>query len=235
MRHAFSNLRRAIANSPSLNRVVVGGFAGWLRLVRRTSAWSEEGWTEVEAALAQHGSVVMIVWHQRSFLAPFCFHGDPGDVIHLHAESRAGNFAGAILRAFGYRTIGLARKGHPGAASLKEVLTGLRQGATVGIAVDGPKGPARSAKSFPIQWSRISGKPIFLYAAAARRVWVWPTWDRQHLPFPWTRVAVAWQRWDRDATRKLSVEEMEEHRLALSRALDDLTARVDAHVGRKAS
>ncbi|MEL7380072.1 MAG: DUF374 domain-containing protein [Pseudomonadota bacterium] len=232
MKQSLTNLRRGIANSPALNRGAVKAFVAWLRFVRRTSHWDEDGWVEVEQALAEHGAVVMIVWHQRSFLAPFCFHGDPQDVIHLHAEARAGNFAGAILREFGYRTVALARKGHTNASALKEVLSGLKQGASVGIAVDGPKGPARSAKSFPIQWSRISGKPIFLYAAAARRVWVWPTWDKQHLPMPWTRVALAWRRWDQDVTRKLSEAEMEEYRLALSQALDALTEEVDARVGR---
>ena len=101
---------------------------------------------------------------------------------------------------------------------------------SVGIAVDGPKGPARAAKAFPIQWARISGKPIFLFAAASSRAWFWPTWDKQMLPLPGSKIALAWTRWDQEIPAKPTEAQMAELTAQLSRDLDALTAEVDARV-----
>lgn len=225
-------LRRRIANSSALNAWAARIFANWLRLVRRTSSWEETGWEEVERAINERGACVMAVWHQRTFLAAFCTHSPASSMIQLHANARAGNLAGAILRDFGFNTVAMA-KNKPLAAPLKRVLSGLKTGMSVGIAVDGPQGPARRAKSFPIQWARISRKPIVLFAAASSRAWYWRTWDRQMLPLPWGKVALAWRVWDQEVPAKLSEGDAELLCEALSASLDALTGEVDRQVQRK--
>ena len=59
------------------------------------------------------------------------------------------------------------------------------------ITPDGPHGPRREFKPGAILLSQMTGRPILPIAYAARRAWLFPTWDRFVLPWPFTRIVLA--------------------------------------------
>ncbi|MBF9035684.1 DUF374 domain-containing protein [Rhodobacterales bacterium HKCCE2091] len=224
------SLRQKIADWPPLTEGVAALLAGWLRLVRATSRIDEDGWDAVEAAIEEHGAAIIVFWHQRTFGAPIFFKTDRAPGRTINADTRAGRLGMAILRRFGFVTIGM-RRGREGMAAMREALSGLASGVSIGLAVDGPSGPFRVAKPVAVQWARSSGKPIFITAYSSRRYSSWPTWDKFMFPMPFNRIAVVWRQWDAEIPRRATAEETEALNEALSRAIDAVTEDADRRVG----
>jgi hypothetical protein len=117
-------------------------------------------------------------------------------------------------------------------ALTRQVLGKMRQGVSVGIAADGPRGPARVASTVPITWARASRKRVFLVSFSARRVHALRTWDEMWLPTFWTRGVFRCQEWRETIPRSLDDAETEKLRLSLQAALDAVTDETDRATGR---
>src|SRR5204862_494117 len=63
-----------------------------------------------------------------------------------------------------------------------------KQGHTLCIAPDGPRGPAGEVKPGTLMVAILAGFPILPVAYAARRAWRAPGWDRLVVPQPFTTV-----------------------------------------------
>lgn len=227
MAGTFRTLRRRIADWPPLTEAAGAILAGYLRLVRATSIWDEDGYDAVDSAVAEHGAVILVFWHQRTFATPYVFDTAAAPGRSLSADSRPGRVARAMLHRFGYQTTAMP-KGHRGRGALRDVLRGLGDGVSIGIAVDGPRGPARQSKAYPLQWARVTGKPIFVFAYSARRHVNWPSWDRLMLPLPFTRVTLLWRPWDAKMPRRPSEAEMATLLADLNASIDAVTEEADA-------
>jgi len=223
------SLRQRIADWPPLTNAAGALLAGYLRLVRATSAWEEDGYDAVSKALAEHGAVILVFWHQRTFATPYVFDTKSARGRSLNADSRPGRVARAMLHRFGFETIAMP-KGRRGRSALREVLRGLSNDVSIGIAVDGPRGPARQAKAYAVQWARASGKPVFVFSYAAQRFISWPSWDRLMLPLPFTRLKLVWRRWDATIPDRPSPTDMSNLLDDLNAALNAVTADVDAEI-----
>ena len=221
------SLRQKIADWPPLTEAVAACLAGYLRFVRATSRWDEIGYDAVQDALEAHGSVILVFWHERTFATPFVFDTSAAPGRSLNADSRAGRLARAMLHRFGYHTIPMP-KGKQGMQAVREVLRGLSSGMSIGIAVDGPRGPARRSKGYPVQWARASGKPVFVFAYSAKRHVRWPSWDRMMLPLPFTKVTLLWQPWVVEIPKRPDETQMTELLSGLDQALDAVTDEADA-------
>lgn len=226
MAWTFRTLRRRIADWPPLTEAAGAVLAGYLRLVRATSRWDEDGYDAVKQAVAEHGAVILVFWHQRTFATPYVFDTTAASGRSLSADSRPGRVARAMLHRFGYQTT-LMPKGRRGQGAVREVLRGLGDGVSIGIAVDGPRGPARQSKAYPVQWARATGKPIFVWAYSARRHVLWPSWDRQMLPLPFTTIHARWRRWDDEIPRRPDEAQMAALIESLNNALNEATDAVD--------
>lgn len=226
------SLRRKIADNPRVNRAVEGFFAGWVRLAFRFSRWERVGFEAMEEELRRGEPVIFTVWHQRLVMAPYMFDSRLGKFCSLTTSARAGRLVGAFLGRFGFDTVPMSsHKRH--VALSREVLRRIEQGFTVGIAVDGPRGPARQASTVPLIWARASGKKIFVLSWSANRVLRVPSWDRLMMPLPFSRGVMICREWDEAVPRKLDAAATEALRLRLQAALDEVTDASDAAAGRQ--
>ena len=107
----------------------------------------------VAELVERHGAVIIVCWHQRIMLTPWMFDLGRYRCQSLTSAKHAGRLVGWIHRAFGMGTVPMP-KGVLGAAEMRLVLKGLKDGVSIGISPDGPRGPARVAKVTPIQWAR---------------------------------------------------------------------------------
>jgi lysophospholipid acyltransferase (LPLAT)-like uncharacterized protein len=226
------SLRRKIADSAWFNRSVEGLFAAYIRFAHRTSRWQRSGFGPMDQALKDGDPVIVVLWHQRLMMSPYLFDASRGKMCTLTSGARAGRLAGKVQARFGFETIAMSsHKRH--IALSREVLGRIRDGYSLGIAADGPRGPARVASGVPLIWARASGKRVFVVAFGARRVIRLPTWDRMMLPAPWTRGVLMCREWEETVPRKASDEETEALRARLETALDRITDEADRAVGRK--
>ncbi|WP_146348140.1 lysophospholipid acyltransferase family protein [Falsiphaeobacter marinintestinus] len=228
------SIRRRIADSAWLNRSVEAVLAAWISIAYKTSKWDRTGFEEMENAVRQNEPVIVVLWHQRLMMAPFLFDPKLGPICTFTSTGRAGQLAGRVVERFGLGTISMSsHKRH--IALTREVMGKIRQGVSIGITADGPRGPARVASDVPLLWARASQKRVFLVSFSARRVHALPTWDQMWVPALWTRGVFRCQEWTVSIPRSIDETEAETLRANLQSALDAVTDETDRATGRLCS
>lgn len=226
------SLRKRIADSAGFQNGVASLCARYLRFVHRSSDWERRGFEEMDRLVAGGEPVIVVLWHQRLLMTPWFFPVHLGPVCSITSSARAGSMAGLIQTKFGFQTVAMSsHKRH--VALSRAVLGKIRDGVSIGIAADGPRGPERQMSTVPLVWARSSGKRVFLVSFSAEKMRETGTWDRMLLPAPWNRGVILCREWAREVPRKASEAEFEALRLDMQEALNDVTAESDRLVGRE--
>lgn len=200
----------------------------YIRLVRATGGWTIVG-EEIPESFRRDGKpFILAFWHGRLMMMPYCWRRT--DLVKMLISShRDGRLISSTVGHFGIESVvGSSSKG--GAQAMRNLLRLLRDGGIVGITPDGPRGPRMRVGEGTIAIARLSGAPIVPATFAASRRRVLGSWDRFVLALPFTRGTFLWGEpihVPRDADAAIS----ERCRLALERAMNELTARADAMYG----
>ena len=225
------SLRKTIADSRTFFRIVSGLFSAYIRFAQATSRWTREGFEPMDEALRAGEPVIFVVWHQRLMMAPYMFDNSLGPICSLTSAGRPGRMVGALLGRFGWENVSMSSHQRHVALS-REVLRRMKQGISVGIAADGPRGPARVSSTVPLVWAKSSGKRVFAVSFSANRVVEFATWDRMWLPAPFSRGTFRCQEWTGAVPRKITEDELEALRLDFEATLDAVTDASDQATGR---
>lgn len=225
------SLRKKIADSPRVQSFVAGLMERFVRRAYRTSQWDRIGFEAMDASLKAGEPVIVVLWHQRLMMSPYLFPIHLGRIFTLTSEARAGRMAGLFQTKFGMETVAMSTKKRHVAMS-REVLGKMREGYSIGIAADGPRGPARQMSTVPIVWARASQKRVFVVAFSADKVRELNTWDRMWLPRSRSKGVLMCQEWTTPVPRKMTPETEEALRLDLEAALNVVTGEADRLVGR---
>ena len=146
-----------------------------------------------EGCLPQ-GAFIGVSWHSMNLV-----------IMGVHAETRPeryrafvppgllGSVMRGCLRGYGMEAVALPQDGvgNP-VAGLKEMARALKDGCAVGIALDGPHGPARTLRPGALWLARLTGQPLVVIGAAARPAIRAPWWDRHLVPPPHARLALVY-------------------------------------------
>ena len=224
----MSFLRR-LAKSKRLEAAVASAFAAYLRFAYATTRWQFDGLEELRADLDAHDSVIVACWHQRIMYSAAAWTPTDRPLAGLHSQSRAGRLAGAIQHRLGLISIPMHDKKSNRATSLA-VARQMKQGTSLGLAADGPLGPARHLNPALLEWARLTGKPIWYQAFATRRAWTWSSWDACMFPMPFTRGAIVYRKCTIDVPRK--IEDPDDLVTKIGAGLNDATAKADRIAGR---
>lgn len=160
----------------------------WWWLVPRGRVLGRE---RLEAALAEHKSVIPVFWHGQQ-LVPFrelVWYPPRGLKLgQLSSPSVDAELPVIMARSAGITVI-RGSSTRTGAQALRALYKAVvNQGVSPVIVPDGSRGPRRVFKPGAIFLSQLSGRPIVPIAYAARRAWLFPAWDRFALPWPFTRI-----------------------------------------------
>jgi lysophospholipid acyltransferase (LPLAT)-like uncharacterized protein len=153
----------------------------YYRIIRATSRIEDDGG-------ANSGPAIYVNWHRhQSFLV--AHHG-------LHRRWMMVSPAPPLIpivrlcRLIGLR-VALGASGDHGAQAREILRTALTQGDSVAIAVDGPAGPAFSAKRGCADLALDTGAPIIAIAYhCSRGLEFRRRWDQQLLPLPLSRIRI---------------------------------------------
>ena len=107
------------------------------------------------------------------------------------SRSRDGDLIRATLQSLGYSEPVRGSSSRGGAAALRGLVRQLTGGTTISVLVDGPRGPARVAKTGIVALADRTGTPIQPVAFSARPSIRLKSWDRSLVPLPFARVVCA--------------------------------------------
>ncbi len=107
------------------------------------------------------------------------------------SRSRDGELIRSTLLALGYQEPARGSSSRGGSAALRGLMRRLKEGTTVSVLVDGPRGPARVSKTGIISLSRLTETPIQPVAFSARPALRLGSWDQTLVPLPFARVVCA--------------------------------------------
>jgi lysophospholipid acyltransferase (LPLAT)-like uncharacterized protein len=139
------------------------------------------------------GPVVPVFWHQHQLFCTRFLMGQRGHGLvpgFLISPSVDGELPAMIAQREGAVVL-RGSSSSSGARVLRDNFMALRQGVSPAITPDGPYGPRFEFKPGAILAAQLSGRPMLPLAFHASRVFLFRTWDRFVLPWPFARIVVA--------------------------------------------
>lgn len=161
----------------------------YLWLVQATAKISVSGEHIADQLQADGQGHLFVFWHNRQFILPLL---RPNDTVHcLISDSRDGDYMAALIRHFNKQAI-RGSSSRNGLISMKNIMRELHRGHSVGIATDGPRGPAFQVKPGVVQIAQATGAPIIPVSFDASNKKVLDSWDRSYLLFPFGKIAIVY-------------------------------------------
>ena len=223
---------KRVLRSEALRRLSCWLIHLYIRFVYWTGRWTVDG-AEIPRRLAAAGKpFILAFWHGRLLMIPMAWQ-NLAPMHMLISGHRDGRIIADAVRYFGIDSIaGSSNAG--GGAALRAMVRHVKHGDCVGITPDGPNGPAMRATGGIVAAARLARAPVIpiTYATAGRRILA--SWDRFHLPFPWTRGVYLWGE-PIEVPAELDAAGSERWRRLIEERMIAQTAEADRRVGRAAT
>jgi lysophospholipid acyltransferase (LPLAT)-like uncharacterized protein len=178
------------SDSP-LKRAQIAAISGvgvpFIAALGATLNWTVEGVEHLNFEGAGRRPI-MAFWHGRVLTATYYFRRR--GIVVMISENFDGEWIARIIESFGFRTSrGSTSRG--GRRALLQLKREMERGQPSGFAVDGPRGPARTAQPGAIWLAKLTGNPVVPFHMEASRYWSLNSWDRTQIPAPFSTVALA--------------------------------------------
>lgn len=175
----------------------VGAFlAGYLKLVYRTNRFVIDP-PGIHDEMFSELPVIATMWHGQHFMMPFARPDDwPAKVMISRSADGQVNAVAAEKLGLGLIRASGSQKKHQiskrgGMRGFIEALRTLKDGETVAMTADVPKGPARVSGIGIVQIAKHSGRPIVPIAVATSRSIELNSWDKASINLPFGKGAIA--------------------------------------------
>ena len=210
---------------------LLGTAAGWLL---RIYSWTLRVKFEDRSGLdGGPGNTVAILafWHNRIFAVPrgLCPNLPTEKMVVLTIASKDGAILGAAVEVFGTGSV-RGSSSRRGRAAMVALMRCLREGVSVVVTPDGPRGPRYELQPGLVKLAQAGGVPVVPVTVDYSRAWRLNSWDRFQIPWPFSSVRVVLQP-ALDVPRDLSEDAFEEQRKGIEAALregvDDLLTNED--------
>ncbi len=163
--------------------------AGYAFLVALTARYSVIGFDDAREMIRDGEPFIVVFWHSRMFMMPELQRrvARMPDFRMLVSRSRDGQLVARTVKTLGITTFaGSSSRG--GFEALKSIRAALADGATVGVAPDGPRGPRMRMKAGVVSAAQRADVPIFAVTFSATRARNLKSWDRFMVPLPFSKV-----------------------------------------------
>ena len=165
--------------------VMVAILRVWSATLRKQTSQLER----LDRYMADGRQVLAVFWHGK-YLPLFPLAKGKHAVV-ITINSFRGRVIGEICKRFGYRPVLLpADVNAHGFPALVAQVKG--HASLIALALDGPSGPFHRIRSGALTLSAVHGVVLApIGVASARKIVIRSRWDKQELPLPFSRVAVA--------------------------------------------
>ena len=205
---------------------IISRIAYWyIKFVKYTTKWDLRGIETFYENLEKYGSVIFIAWHGRVPMAP-SFWDKRKPLKALVSPHRDGRLVAAMLRRFGIGNIdGSTNENAKGAAI--SIMKELKNGTTIAIIPDGPRGPSMTMSLSPVYYAQKAGIPVLgVTYSIENSIVIEKSWDKMIIPKPFNKGICAVTKpffIPKDASKT----ELEEYRLEIENTLNNLTWKID--------
>jgi len=210
--------------------------AAYLKLVYATNRFviEPEG---VHARNEEDLPVIVAMWHGQHFMVPFAkpAHWPAKVMISRSADGEVNAVAArklglGLIRASGGRNARQIRK-RGGMRGFIEAVRALKDGYSIAMTADVPKGPARKSGVGIVQLAKHSGRPVLPVAVATSRSIELDSWDKASVNLPFGRGSIAVGALIR-VPADADDDALESYRLQVEEGLNAVTKRAYELVGR---
>ncbi|QQR65646.1 MAG: lysophospholipid acyltransferase family protein [Candidatus Brocadia sp.] len=143
----------------------------------------------------------------------------------LISQHSDGEYIAQVIKRLGFGVIrGSTTRG--GRRAVKVMIDKMREGSSVAITPDGPRGPRFVMQPGSIYLSQKTGLPIVPAAIGLASYWKLPSWDEFRIPKPFSRALIMCG----DPIyipSNLTGQEMEYYRLLVERIMNEMTEKAD--------
>jgi lysophospholipid acyltransferase (LPLAT)-like uncharacterized protein len=178
---------------------------------------------------ADDSKMIFCGWHGRSL--PFANYFRNRSYWVIISSSRDGDMQNTIFHRLGFQTI-RGSTGRGGARAAIESIRVLRDGGTMAITADGPRGPSGVIQAGAVVMAQKSGAKLIPVGISARPRMLVKSWDRYMVPAPFARAILIFGD-PIEVPRSASEEELEEFRLRLESECHRLEAVAEAEMGHR--
>jgi len=131
------------------------------------------------------GAAIYALWHRQEVLMIY-LHRNRG-ICGLVSKSKDGEYMARILKRFGFTFVrGSTTSG--GFMSLRGLIKAARNGCSIAITPDGPRGPVFKVQPGVVYLAQKAGAPLIPVACALSKKKILPSWDRYQFPLPFGRI-----------------------------------------------
>lgn len=181
----MKKLLKLFVHSRFVQRFLIRFVWLYLRFVYVTSPWESVGKEHVQKVLNDGCPLIICFWHGRMAMHPCAWYWDKPFSMLL-SKHRDGSFIRDVLGCFNIQSIeGSTSRG--GAQAAVQIIRALRQGVTVGITPDGPRGPCEKVSQGIAYLAKISGARVIALSFSQSRLKRLNTWDNFCFPIPFSK------------------------------------------------
>jgi lysophospholipid acyltransferase (LPLAT)-like uncharacterized protein len=219
---------KSFSRNPALRALVCWFAAQMIRVVHMTGGWHTVRRDAPEKFWDQNQPFIACFWHGR--LLMMGYNWDRRRDIHLLISSHAdGQLVAGMVRHFGFNSLtGSTRRG--GSEALRGMVRIIKNGGSVCITPDGPRGPRMRASMGPVALAKLTGVPILPAAYGVSRRRLVNSWDRFLLPGLFARGVYVWGT-PIHVPKDADDDRMEEFRRQLESELNRITDEADELCG----
>ena len=197
-----------------------------IKSLAKSIRWDTHIPLPTEQLLRTNQPIILVFWHNR-ILSMSAGWDSCRDITLLRSPHRDGLLIGRAIGHLGYKTVtGSSNNG--GSSGLRKLLKELRQGISIGITPDGPRGPRMRLTMGTITAARLSGMPIIPVAWNVERRTLLGTWDKMILAHPFTNGIFVFGK-PIFIPKKLDRNEEENYRLMVEEELNKVSYTSDLH------
>ena len=162
----------------------------YLQIILSTCRWRVHNENLLLGAINKNSPLMLCCWHERLLFLVCFFKKFKPPLWVISSQHKDSEILGRILNLWGFRFIkGSSSRGW---FSVTKHLIKLFKNPQTIIAItnDGPKGPAKKAKSGALNVALKHNAQILGMSAVSSKFWTLNTWDRIKLPKPFSTIHV---------------------------------------------
>jgi len=139
-------------------------------------------------------NALFALWHGKSF--PLFYWARCMDLCLLPIDNWRGDIIAYLAKQYGYRTIRIPTHGNPleYSKSILKLITELKEGEHIALAVDGPPPPYKNHKAKPgiLYLAEKTSHPVVpVGIKMMRSLKLFWRWDQYEIPLPFSEVRIA--------------------------------------------
>ena len=165
--------------------------------VYKTSKVNLKNRKKIDSLLERNESFIYSFWHDQLLMCPLTWQSN-SNIKVLISKHRDGDIIAQLISNLGFEAIrGSTHKTNKiknkgGLLSARKMIKSLKNGISIGISPDGPKGPRHKVSEGILSISRLSESVILPVGIGFKKKWVLNTWDKFIIPKPFNEITVIW-------------------------------------------